>query len=171
VFFSGSSGSDEHIYHIFNDKTKETDTVSFYHEGKPQSLKDIAAAVYDYSIAKIIHGHHIDNLDESANLDNVRFGEGTRSQYYYEKLADEVFALNPNLDTSGRADDLLNAAFPLMVRDLGSKKRANNLLNYDEDFPSDFVSAYGELKKGAAVNQQSTEGSDELFRIRQLSGM
>jgi hypothetical protein len=58
-----------------------------------------------------------------------------------------------------------------MVRDLGSKKRANNLLNYDEDFPSDFVSAYGELKKGAAVNQQSTEGSDELFRIRQLSGM
>jgi hypothetical protein len=71
----------------------------------------------------------------------------SRSQYYYEKLADEVFALNPNLDTSGRADDLLNAAFPLMVRDLGSKKRANNLLNYDEDFAGDFVSAYGELKR------------------------
>jgi hypothetical protein len=95
----------------------------------------------------------------------------TRSQYYYEKLAQELFDMNPNLDTSGRADEVLNAAFPLIVRDLGSKKRANNLLNYDEDFPSDFVSAYGELKKGAAVNQQSTEGSDELFRIRQLSGM
>jgi hypothetical protein len=113
---------------------------------------------------------------QSAVQEQPTFGtamseEGTRSQYYYEKLADEVFALNPNLDTSGRADDLLNAAFPLMVRDLGSKKRANNLLNYDEDFPSDFVSAYGELKKGAAVNQHSTEGSDELFRIRQLSGM
>jgi hypothetical protein len=95
--------------------------------------------------------------------------EGTQSQYYYEKLADEVFALNPNLDTSGRADDVLNAAYPLMVRDLG-QKGARYKLNYDEDFPSDFVSAYGELKKGGAVNQQSTEGSDELLRIRQLSG-
>jgi hypothetical protein len=95
--------------------------------------------------------------------------EGAQSQYYYEKLADEVFALNPNLDTSGRADDVLNAAYPLMVRDLG-QKGARYKLNYDEDFPSDFVSAYGELKKGGSVNQQSTEGSDELLRIRQLSG-
>jgi hypothetical protein len=112
---------------------------------------------------------------QSAVQEQPTFGtamseEGTQSQYYYEKLAQELFDMNPNLDTSGRADEVLNAAFPLIVRDLGSKKRANNLLNYDEDFPSDFVSAYGELKKGAAVNQQSTEGSDELFRIRQLSG-
>jgi hypothetical protein len=83
-----------------------------------------------------------------------------QSQYYYEKLADEVFALDPDLDTSGRADEVLNAAFPLMVRDLGSKKRANNLLNYDEDFPSDFVSAYGELQRN-----RSKKGSDTISKM------
>jgi hypothetical protein len=88
--------------------------------------------------------------------------------YYYEKLAQEVFDMNPNLDTSGRADDLLNAAFPLIVRDLGSKKRANNLLNYDEDFPSDFVSAYGELKRNSGSNESSTV---ELEAIKRLSGI
>jgi hypothetical protein len=83
-----------------------------------------------------------------------------QSQYYYEKLADEVFALDPDLDTSGRADAVLNAAFPLIVRDLGSKKRANNLLNYDEDFPSDFVSAYGELQRN-----RSKKGSDTISNM------
>lgn len=106
---------------------------------------------------------------EQPTIDADMSEEGTQSQYYYEKLADEVFALNPNLDTSGRADDVLNAAYPLMVRDLG-QKGARYKLNYDEDFPSDFVSAYGELKRGVAADQPSTEGSDELLRIRQLSG-
>jgi hypothetical protein len=80
--------------------------------------------------------------------------------YYYEKLAQEVFDENPDLDTSGRADEVLNAAFPLIVRDLGSKKRANNLLNYDEDFPSDFVSAYGELQRN-----RSKKGSDTISKM------
>ena len=80
--------------------------------------------------------------------------------YYYERLAQELFDENPDLDTSGRADDVLNAAFPLIVRDLGSKKRANNLLNYDEDFPSDFVSAYGELQRS-----RSKKGSDTISKM------
>ena len=88
--------------------------------------------------------------------------------YYYERLAQELFDMNPNLDTSGRADEVLNAAFPLIVRDLGSKKRANNLLNYDQDFPSDFVSAYGELKRNSGSNESSTM---ELEAIRRLSGI
>lgn len=88
--------------------------------------------------------------------------------YYYEKLAQEVFDQNPNLDTSGKADEVLNAAWPLMVRDLG-KKSAYSKLNYDEDFPSDFVSAYAELKKGG--NQESPFESAELARIRSLSGI
>jgi hypothetical protein len=89
------------------------------------------------------------------------------SGYYYERLAQEVFDMNPNLDTSGRADDLLNAAFPLIVRDLGSKKRANNLLNYDEDFPSDFVSAYGELKKttGEQMTQFRESAADKAGAV------
>jgi hypothetical protein len=88
--------------------------------------------------------------------------------YYYERLAQEIFDMNPNLDTSGRADEFLNAAFPLLVRDLGSKKRANNLLNYDEDFPSDLVSAYGELKRSSGSNESVTP---ELEDIRRLSGI
>ena len=66
--------------------------------------------------------------------------------YYYEQLAQEVFDMNPNLDASGRAEEVLDAAYPLMVRDLG-KKAAFGKLNYDEDFPSDFVSAYADLQK------------------------
>lgn len=73
------------------------------------------------------------------------------SGYYYEKLAQEVFDTNPNLDTSGRADEFLNAAFPLLVRDMGSKKKANSILNYDPDFAADLVSAYGELKRSSAA--------------------
>ena len=88
--------------------------------------------------------------------------------YYYERLAQELFDMNPNLDTSGRADEVLNAAFPLIVRDLGSKKRANNLLNYDEDFPSDFVSAYADLKKNSGSNEAATM---ELENIKRLSGI
>jgi hypothetical protein len=74
--------------------------------------------------------------------------------YYYERLAQEVFDENPNLDTSGKADEFLNAAFPLLVRDMGSKKKANSLLNYDPDFAADLVSAYGELRRNTT---QSTE--------------
>jgi hypothetical protein len=79
--------------------------------------------------------------------------------YYYEKLADELFQMNPDLDTSGRADEVLNAAFPLIVRDMGSKKRANNLLNYDADFAADFVSAYGELQRGQGAEDSDTQSA------------
>lgn len=88
--------------------------------------------------------------------------------YYYEKLAQELFDMDPTLDTSGRADAVLNAAFPLIVRDLGSKKRANNLLNYDEDFPSDFVSAYSDLQRAGKSEESVTP---ELEAIKRLSGI
>lgn len=67
--------------------------------------------------------------------------------YYYEQLAQKMFDLNPNFSTKGRCDELLNAAFPIAVQDLG-KKRAQWEFGYDEDFISDFVSAYGELQRG-----------------------
>jgi len=131
VFFSGSSGSDEHIYHIFNDETKETDTVSFYHEGNLQSLKDIVAAVYDYGIAKIIHGHHKDNLDESANLDNVRFGEGaapmTPKQKSFAKLAppaDKITFADKIAGAKKEVDEMLgDVAAEAMKAALGKGKQ------------------------------------------------
>jgi hypothetical protein len=112
----------------------------------------------------------LDMLKRNAHSKGRRMSEEAPfGTYYYEKLAQEVFDMDPNLDTSGRADDVLNAAFPLIVRDLGSKKRANNLLNYDEDFPSDFVSAYADLKKAGKPNNQPA--SEEIDRIKKLSGI
>jgi hypothetical protein len=112
----------------------------------------------------------LDMLKRNAHSKGRRMSEEAPfGTYYYEKLAQEVFDMDPNLDTSGRADDVLNAAFPLIVRDLGSKKRANNLLNYDADFPSDFVSAYADLKRAGKSNNQPA--SEEIDRIKKLSGI
>jgi hypothetical protein len=109
----------------------------------------------------------LSRIRELSGMPDTSVAEESGS-YYYERLAQEIFDMNPNLDTSGRADEFLNAAFPLLVRDLGSKKRANNLLNYDQDFPSDLVSAYGELKRSSGSNESSTM---ELEAIRRLSGI
>jgi hypothetical protein len=95
-------------------------------------------------------------VDENAVVEN-------ETSYYYERLAQELFNMNPNLDTSGKADEVLNAAFPLIVRDLGSKKRANNLLNYDEDFPSDFVSAYGELQRANKTKMVQDRKTGKMY--------
>jgi hypothetical protein len=65
--------------------------------------------------------------------------EGTGGRYA-DELAQQVFADNPNLDASGPARELLNAAYALAVQQLG-RKRAQSFFD-DEDFPSDFVSAY-----------------------------
>jgi hypothetical protein len=101
-------------------------------------------------------------LDQSVTEEKQSDGtdETEFKGYYYERLAQEVFDENPNLDTSGRDPEVLNAVFPLLVRDLGSRKKANNLLNYDEDFAADFVSAYGELKRN-----NSKQGSDTISKM------
>ena len=67
--------------------------------------------------------------------------------YYYEILAQKVFDERPHFSTKGRADELVDYAYRFAVQDLG-KSRARYEFNYDEDFLSDFVSAYGELQRG-----------------------
>jgi hypothetical protein len=110
--------------------------------------------------------------DQNPELAELATDEGMSEEapfgaYYYEKLAQELFDMDPNLDTSGRADEFLNAAYPLLVRDLG-KKGARYKLNYDEDFPSDLVSAYADLKRNSGSNEASTM---ELENIKRLSGI
>lgn len=73
--------------------------------------------------------------------------------YSYEQIAQKVFDENPNLPTSGKGDEFFNAAWPYIVELAGNTKRANHMLNYDEDFPSDLISAYAWLQK-----QGQTEG-------------
>lgn len=83
-------------------------------------------------------------VNYAANEMRVKEGvaEGTGSNYA-EQLAQQVFDKNPNLPTTGSADELLNAGYAICKRELGT--RANGIFR-DEDFPSDFVSAYAWLK-------------------------
>jgi hypothetical protein len=60
-------------------------------------------------------------------------------------IAQDVYAENPDLDSE---DDILNAAFPHVVKMMGgNKKRANYMFNYDEDFPGEMISAYKWLQR------------------------
>jgi hypothetical protein len=62
-------------------------------------------------------------------------------------IAQDVYAENPDLDSE---DDILNAAFPHVVKMMGgSKKRANYMFNYDEDFPGEMIGAYKWLQRQA----------------------
>jgi len=86
--------------------------------------------------------------------------------YYAEQLAQKVFDENPNLPTNGRGDEYFDAAWPHMVADLG-KKAASYKLNYDEDFPSDTISAYSWLQK---QHSQQSEPSHDMMEAKMCSG-
>jgi len=67
------------------------------------------------------------------------------SQHTDISIAQDVYAENPDLDSE---DDILNAAFPYVVKMMGgNKKRANYMFNYDEDFPGEMISAYKWLQR------------------------
>jgi hypothetical protein len=82
------------------------------------------------------------------------------SDNYAENLAQQVFNVRPNLRSE---DDVLNIGYKVAVQDLMSQTRAVSLFSRDQDFPSDFVSAYYYLQKQKPSNQGLNEfapGSD-----------
>ncbi len=83
--------------------------------------------------------------DEQGVAEGSEFGA-----YYYEQLAQQVFNTNPNLTDE---NEILNLGYKIAKGELGS--RAQGIFR-DEDFPSDFVTAYGYLKK-QGVNEVSDE--------------
>lgn len=85
-------------------------------------------------------------LNEFFNLPQVFEKDMTedQSQYTDMTVAQQVFKDNPDID---HEDDILNAAFPYVVKLVGSRKRANYMFNYDEDFPGDLISAYRFLQR------------------------
>jgi len=85
---------------------------------------------------------------------------GEFGTYYCEELAQKVFDQNPNLSCTGRCEELLDAAWPIAVADLG-QKRAQHEFSYNEDFPSDFVSAYSHLQKQGVAESFNGEYDDE----------
>ena len=83
------------------------------------------------------------------------------STYYSEELAQKVFEQNPNLDATGKADEVLDAAWPIAVKDLGEKSARYNF-SYDEDFVSDLVSSYAGLQKQGVVESTLRESDSPV---------
>ena len=82
------------------------------------------------------------NAAEKSQKESV--AEGSEfGAYYYEKVAQEIF--NKREDISSE-DEVLNQAYKIVANDQGQKS-ARYMFNYDEDFPSDLVSAYFYLQK------------------------
>jgi hypothetical protein len=97
----------------------------------------------DDSYALASAGHGSDEDYESIEQE----GTVTEADSYYE-IAQKVYDEHPDLPVSGRGDEFFSAAWPYVVELAGgSKKRANYMMNYDEDFPSDLISAYHDLQK------------------------
>ena len=76
------------------------------------------------------------------------------SDNYAENLAQQVFNVRPNLRSE---DDVLNIGYKVAVQDLASQTRAMSLFSRDQDFPSDFVSAYYYLQKQKPGDQGLNE--------------
>lgn len=97
---------------------------------------------------KVNGGGNPFNVDESlvSHLTQMyqEIKEGAEfGSYYYEKVAQEIF--NKRQDITSE-DEVLNQAYKIVSNDLGQKS-ARYKFNYDEDFPSDVVSAYSWLRK------------------------
>jgi hypothetical protein len=87
------------------------------------------------------------------DVQEIELSEGAEfGAYYYEQLAQKVFDQYPNLSIKGSADELLDAGWKIAAQDIGVKQ-ARHMFNYDEDFPSDFVSAYAHLQRGGELEE------------------
>ncbi len=98
-------------------------------------------------------GHRVDRwkkYKESGVAEGAEFGA-----YYYEQLAQQVFDTNPNLTDE---NEILNLGYKIAKGELGS--RAQGMFR-DEDFPSDFVSAYSYLQKQGVAEGSNPEYDDE----------
>jgi hypothetical protein len=74
---------------------------------------------------------------------------------YAEKLAQYVYNVRPALNSE---DEVLNIGYKVAVQDLASQTRAVSLFSRDQDFPSDFVSAYRFLQKRRGVTENNQRG-------------
>ena len=94
----------------------------------------------------------VQELERAKKILQQDLSEGFGSNYA-EQLAQEVFDHNPNIKDENQ---VLNLGYNISKSDLGS--RAQGIFR-DEDFPSDFVSAYFYLQK-----QGLAEGSGNIGR-------
>ena len=103
----------------------------------------------------IARGYSRTRDEAKAKAEQQGVAEGSEfGAYYYEKVAQEIF--NKREDISSE-DEVLNQAYKIVANDQGQKS-ARYMFNYDEDFPSDLVSAYFYLQKQKQdANNRSTD--------------
>ena len=135
-------------------------------EGK--TVKDTAPKPRNFVAKNAINtgaGAHKDKKKAAKQGDvkhkNKELAEGSEfGAYYNEQLAQKVFDENPDLDTSGRADDVVKAGFKIASAEMGRAK-AQSLFGYDEDFKGDFVTSYGWLQ-----SRQDQDVPEAYYRRR-----
>ena len=100
----------------------------------------------------------VDMYGQQGVAEGAEFGA-----YYYEQLAQQTFDINPNLQDE---NEILNLGYNIAKGELGS--RAQGMFR-DEDFPSDFVTAYGYLKKqGVAEEQEANYGKKYQDMVKRM---
>lgn len=129
------------VYEVINDRA----SMGYYRpeEIKNKDLDDLATDV----IAVLKDEYDDEGLDEGSEA----------GAYYYEELAQKVFGENPQLNSSGSASEVLDAAYTIARNDLGDR-RARALFTYDEDFPGDLVTAYAHLQKQGVAEGEPAGG-------------
>jgi len=120
----------------------------------PNSLAEVDNALQEVGI-------DFDDLLDFINKQAEKYGgqgmnEGPEfGSNYAEKLAQYVYNVRPALNSE---DDILNIGYKVAVQDLASQTRAVSLFSRDQDFPSDFVSAYRFLQKRRGVTENNQRG-------------
>ena len=147
-------------------------------EGKPKTMSRAAKGHEKYgkkgmqALAKAGQdGASEEKMDKIRDKYN-RYDENIQENsvfgsYAAEALALAVYKKNPHLSTDGRAEELQDAGWAILSHKLG-KKYARYKFNYDEDFPSDFVSSYHHLQQHGVPDEHRDffEGLNEAAKWR-----
>jgi len=107
---------------------------------------DSIIAEVDPSELQVIYSELQSAAEDQGLTEGAEFGS-----IYAEQLAQQTFDIKPDLKDE---NEVLNLGYSIAVRELGPRARG---FFRDEDFPSDFVSAYGWLqdqKQGVAEADQ-----------------
>jgi hypothetical protein len=89
---------------------------------------------------------------------------------YAFDLGNRLFDENPNLSVKRGGDEVVDAAYEIMIKELG-KKRADYILRHDEDFVGDLLDMYSRAQYSSKSKEEAVEPIPELEDIRRLSGI
>jgi hypothetical protein len=115
-------------------------------------------------------GDRIRDISPEDDPDDV--GDSFYDEDYVFDLASRVFKTNPNLSAKGRGDEVVDAAYKIMVKELG-RKRADYILRHDEDFTGDLLDTYARAQhhrklKGEGVDEDSDTVDSIKAKIAEL---